>query len=200
MLEAISPGFPLIQCCEYNEELQYPYVSIDDYESAFNAVSYLSLIGKKRIAFFNSSTRYQYGKNRERGYIDALEKHGLTVDKNLIYHLNILNANVAYSAALNLFSLEDRPDAIFAVSDIYAIGAVRAAKKLNLNMPKDVAIIGFDNIEASTIIDPPLSTVNQPQYEISCSACSTLLGIIRENPPLSKGLKLKCELVVRNTT
>ena len=99
-----------------------------------------------------------------------------------------------------MLSSENPPDAIFAVSDIYAIAAIRAAKKLGLRVPQDVAIIGFDNVDMALMCDPPLTTVSQPRYEIGSTACTTLIGMIKKRPPLSNGLLLASELVVRSST
>lgn len=202
MLHGIDPALPVVQCCEYDEELPYPYVAIDDYTAAYNAVSYLGTTGRRRIAFFNSSTRYLYGKKREEGYLEALRNLNLPIEKALIYHLNIIDLHVAYSAALKILSLppDVRPDAIFAVSDIYAIAVTRAARKLGLSIPRDIAVIGFDNIEIAAMNEPPITTVSQPRYEIGVAAANTLFGIVKQRPPMSRELLLGSELVVRGST
>ena len=200
LLSMVDPSLPVVQCCEYDDSLPYPYVAIDDYHAAYNAVSYLGSIRRKRVAFLNSTTRSLYGKKREAGYKDALHTLGIPVEENLIYHLNSIDLNVAFSACLKLLSSENPPDAIFTVSDIYAIAAIRAAKKLGLRVPQDVAVIGFDNVDMALMCDPPLTTVSQPRYEIGSTACTTLLGMIKKRPPLSNGLLLSSELVVRSST
>lgn len=196
----IDPQVPVVQCCEYDEELPYPYVAIDDYQAAYNAVSYLGGIGRKRIAFLNSTSHSQYGRKREQGYRDAMRDLGLPVNENQVYHLNLVDLNVAFSASLKMLSDKNCPDAIFTVSDIYAIAASRAARRLGLRVPQDVAIVGFDNIDMASMNEPPLTTVNQPRYEIGSTCCATLLGIIKKRPPMANGLLLESELVVRSST
>lgn len=200
LLEQASPDLPVVQCCEYDVTLPYPYVAIDDAQAAYNAVSYLTNIKRKKIAFLNFSWRSLYGKKREEGFRRAMEDNDLPIREDWIYHLNSIDFNVAFSAAQKLLSAEDRPDAIFSISDIYAIAVIRAARRLGLRVPEDVAIIGFDNIEISLMSDPPLTTVSQPRYEIGSAACSTLFGMIKKRPPLSRELLLESELIVRSST
>lgn len=200
LYSTLRPGQAVVQCCEYDESLPYPYVAIDDFRAAYNAVSYLATTGRKRIAFLNSSTRTLYGKKREAGYRQALEDLNLEMDPRHCYHLNAIEFNVAFSAALKMLSSENPPDAVFAVSDIYAVAAIRAARKLGMRVPGDVAVVGFDNIELAAVNEPPLTTVNMPRYEIGSTAATTLFGIIKKRPPLSSGMLLETELVVRGST
>lgn len=200
LLHEANPNLPIVQCCEYDVALPYPYVAIDDYQAAYNAVSYLLNIKRKKIALLNSTFRSLYGRKREEGYRGALRDHGYTPREDWIYHLSTIDFNVALSAAQKLLSSDDRPDAIFAISDIYAAAVIRAADRLGLHVPEDVAVVGFDNIDIAIMCDPPLTTVSQPRYEIGSAACSTLFGMIKKKSPLSKELLLESELIVRSST
>jgi len=200
LLAMVDPELSIVQCCEYDENLPYPYVSIDNYKAAYNAVTYLESTGRKRIALLNSTTHSLYGKKREEGYADAVRDLGLPLERDLVYHLNTIDLTVGYSAALSLLSQDNRPDAIFTVSDIYAVAVTRAARKLELSVPQDVAVVGFDNIEMAAMNEPPLTTIHQPRYEIGAVACNTLLGMIKKRPQMSKELLLESEIVVRSST
>ena len=196
----IDPDLPVVQCCEYDDTLPYPFVAIDDYKAAFNAVSYLYSTGRRRIALFNSTTLSLYGRKREQGYIDALATQGIALDVQLIYHLGTIDFHVAFSAAHELFTSNKRPDAIFAVSDVYAVATTRAAQRLGVRIPRDVAVVGFDDITLALMNDPPLTTVSQPRYDIGRTACTTLLNIIEKRQTPSSGIFLESELIVRGTT
>jgi LacI family repressor for deo operon, udp, cdd, tsx, nupC, and nupG len=141
-----------------------------------------------------------YGKKREKGYKDALIYYGLTPDESLIYHLITVNFDVAFSVVYKLLAGAGRPDAVFAVSDIYAIAVTRAAHDLNLQIPKDIAVMGFDNIPMAAMNEPPLTTVNIPRYDIGSMSASSLIRLINQRSPLSDGVILAADLVVRRST
>jgi DNA-binding LacI/PurR family transcriptional regulator len=200
LYDAINPSMPVVQCCEYDESLPYPYVGIDDYQAAYNAVSLLYHTGRRRIALLNSTNRSMYGKKRENGYRDALLHYGLTLDESLIYHLTTINFDVALSVTHRLLADSRRPDAIFTVSDIYAIAATRAAHDLNLRIPEDVAVMGFDNISMAAMNEPPLTTVNMPRYDIGSTSAASLMRLINQHSALSHGVILAADVVVRSST
>jgi DNA-binding LacI/PurR family transcriptional regulator len=200
LYDAVKPSLPVIQCCEYDESLPYPYVGIDDYQAAHNAVSLLYHTGRRRIAFLNSTQRSMYGKKRENGYKDALLHYGLILDESLIYHLTTINFDVALSVAYRLLTDAGRPDAVFAVSDIYAIAVTRAAHDLGLRIPEDIAVVGFDNISMAAMNEPPLTTVNMPRYDIGSTSAASLIRLISQQSALSKGVILAADVVVRGST
>jgi DNA-binding LacI/PurR family transcriptional regulator len=197
---SLDPRIPVVQCCEYDENFPYPYIGVDDYKAACNAVSYLYATGRRRIALLNATTNYMFAKKREEGYRDVLSSRGITPDERLIYHLNSNDFHVAFSAACRLLSEDDRPDAFFAVTDIYAVAATRAIHSLNFRIPQDVSVIGFDNLPMALMNEPPLTTVNMPRYEIGRIAAEALVGILQKKPPLSRKTLLEAELVIRNST
>ncbi len=200
LLKNISPDLPVVQCCEYDDRLPYPSVAIDDYSAAMNAVNYLASTGHQKIALFNSTCNSLYGSKRESGYRDALKRCGLLPEEKWIYHLEVIDFNIAYAAALKMFEEKDRPDAVFTVSDVYAAAVIRAAKKAGLAVPKDIAVIGFDNTEISLMIDPPLTTVSQPRYDIGSTACRILLNLIQGKTPASQKLLIETDLIIRSST
>ena len=129
-------------------------------------MNYLLSVGKKRIAFINSSKNYSYSPLREKGFRDALKASGNPVNDNWIIHLTDIDFNVAFSVATTLLSSCDKPDAIFCASDVYACAALKAAHTLHLSIPEDVAVMGFDNVNLTTMTVPTtISTVSQPTYQ-----------------------------------
>lgn len=200
VLQNARPGLAIVQCCEYNEDLDYPIVAVNDYGAARNVISYLFSTGRRKIALLNSMIQTQYGRQRERGYRDMLAELGLPVNEAHIFHLSSIDLTMAYGMALTLLSENDRPDAIFAATDVYAIAATRAARELGIRVPEDIAIVGFDNIEMAAMNEPPLTTVNQPKYEIGSTACSMLIEQIEEKPAMSpRKVLLNSELIVRGS-
>lgn len=200
LVASLDSNLPLVQCCEYDESLPYPYVSVDNVAAAYDAVSYLAQTGRKNIALLNTTTDSLFGRKRQEGYYKALQHLEIPIKEKFIYNLDFIDLNVAFSAATKLLSYPDRPDAVFATADIYAIAVSRAARRLGLEVPKDVAIIGFDNIELAVQNDPPITTVNQPMYEIGTVACNTLLSLIQKKTPLSKKMFIDTQLLVRGSS
>ncbi len=200
LTQFISPSLPVVQCCDYDDHLPYPAVAIDDYKAAKNAVNYLYSIGHRRIAFFNSTCDTVYGAKREEGYRDGLEQCSLPYTDDLVFHLDKTDYNIAFTMALKMFSSPNRPDAIFTVSDIYAAAVIHAAKTVGLDVPKDVAIIGFDNTDISVITNPPITTISQPLYAIGSTACHILVDLIQGKAVVSKKLLMQTDLIIRSST
>lgn len=198
--DSLRIKYPIVMCSQYNKDEDIPYVVVDDYNSAKNAVNYLLSVGKKRIAFINSSKNYSYSPLREKGFRDALKASGNPVNDNWIIHLTDIDFNVAFSVATTLLSSCDKPDAIFCASDVYACAALKAAHTLHLSIPEDVAVMGFDNVNLTTMTVPTISTVSQPTYQLGYQSCNLLVDQIEGNPVPNQKIVLATEIVVRSST
>lgn len=199
-LRSLPEHMPVVQCCEYNEKLSYPFVSIDNYSAAYHAVSHLINMGRTKLAFFNSSCQTLYGRKREEGFLDAMAGHGLTVCDSWMLHLDEVDYNLALAAAFSLFSKENYPDGVFAVSDVYASGIIKGARNVGLAVPEDVSVVGFDDTEIALMNEPPLTTIRQPRYKIGCLACNILLQLIRTGSTPSQRFWVESDLIVRGST
>lgn len=200
-LRQIRSIAPLVQCCEYNEEAAgYPYVSIDDFTAAETATGYLCNCGCNKIALINGPLSFKYAVKRQEGYLSALKKADISVPQNWIIQLPEINYQMAYAAICRLLNDEHRPNAFFVVSDIFAAAVIRAAKRFKLNVPKDIMVVGFDNIEFSTMTCPSITTVNQPRLQLGYTACEMLLEMMETPSSSPKSLVLDAELVIREST
>ncbi|HKM08015.1 MAG TPA: LacI family DNA-binding transcriptional regulator [Sphaerochaeta sp.] len=196
----LNASLPLVQCCECIPTANIPFVTIDDVAAARNAVSYLISLGKKRIAFINGPIEYKYAQDRLKGYLQALDAAHIEKDSDSIIQLQEISYDMAVSAAFQLLNSEKRPDAFFASSDVYAAAAIKAARRSSLRVPKDIAIVGFDNIELSSMCTPSITTVNQPKFQLGLLSCEMLIKTIsKEQIPISN-MYLDTELIVRETT
>lgn len=192
---------PIVQCCEYDNSINTPLLTVDNYQASRTAVEYLISRGKKRIGMMNSSLPARFSQERYRGYCDALTNAGLNPDPRYIYTLrNVSSYDVAFSVASNFLSLKDHPDAIFAVSDVCGVAIVNVANKLGISIPDDMAVIGFDNTYVSRLCSPELTTVSQQRVRMGNVAGELLLEHVFN--PLSENLKitLDTELIIRGTT
>ncbi len=199
-LDMIHSVVPLVQCCEYNESADYPYVSIDDYNAATNAAEYIVSCNCNKIAMINGPTSFKYAVKRQEGFLDALHRKEISVRPDWIVSLPEVNYQMAYSAVCRLLNNEVRPNAFFVISDVFAAAVIRAAKRFSLRIPEDIIVVGFDNIDVSIMTCPTITTVNQPSFQLGYSACELLLDSINQPNESTKSLILDTELIIRESS
>ena len=200
LLSMIPTGTPVVQCCEYNETLDMPLVSIDNYQAACSAAEHLLDIGRRNIAFFGGDTSSMYSSLREAGYRDTMARYGAAVREDWVVQLGGVDYSIALSASRQLFSQEERPDAVFAASDVIAAGVINGIRSCGLKVPEDVSVVGFDDVEVAQMGYPSITTVRQPRYKMGCTACSMLLQLIETGSVPSKNVMLPSELIVRDSS
>lgn len=188
---------PLVFFNRVCPELDTPQVIVDDYAGAFQAVEHLVQQGYRRIAHLAGPVSLLVSRLRMQGYLDALQKHGLPVDNELIIHYD-LTEEKARIYANYLLSLPQPPDAIFAINDPTAIEIILVAKSRGIKIPQELGIVGFSNDPISAIIEPPLTTVEQPVWEMGRQAARILLEQM-ENPRIET-YQLPTRLVVRGSS
>jgi LacI family transcriptional regulator, repressor for deo operon, udp, cdd, tsx, nupC, and nupG len=197
-LKKLAENYAIIQCSEYEEGSGIPYVTIDNEEASYRAVKHLVQIGHKKIALINSDEKYLYARQRKMGYKRALEENGIALKPEYIIptqHLGFENGQQAMKKILNL---EERPTAVFAVSDLLAIGALKEINASGLHVPSDIAVVGFDKIDFSNMTNPTLTTIAQPMHKMGTVAAKMLIDKI-------KGIEVESiildhELVIREST
>ncbi|MDO7851763.1 LacI family DNA-binding transcriptional regulator [Hymenobacter convexus] len=176
-------------------------VTTNDYESGYQATEHLLQAGCRTIAHLLISNNLSIGQFRQQGYLDALTAHGLTPDPDLVLNGVMDNEqNVALIREL----LQRRPDidGIFASVERLAISAYHVCKELGRRIPEDIKIIGFSNLEAASLLDPPLSTITQPAYDIGREAAKILIRAVEKKKDIlpSQSLVLNSELFQRRST
>ncbi len=166
------------------------HITVNNEEGTFMATKYLIEKGCKNIGFISSKIVNKLSNERLEGYKRALEEHGFAVDEDKIY-LENYNVESGYNGARYLLDKGDI-DGICCGNDMIAIGAIRSLKERGIRVPEDVKVIGFDNISISKYIEPPLTTIAQPIYEIGQESVKMLLSIIeKKDVNLTKVLDLK---------
>lgn len=200
VLEELNNYVPVVQCTEFEKDCDLPYVSIDDYAAARSVMELLLEKGRKRIALFNGPSQFKYAEERERGYKDALVQAGIAFDESLVTHQPIGEFELAVSNATRLLGCANPPDAVFAVSDVLAVAALRGAYRVGLRVPEDVAIVGFDDTFLSQICDPPLTTVRQRSSQMGSYACDALLALVEGRQLASRQILMDVDLLVREST
>jgi LacI family transcriptional regulator/LacI family repressor for deo operon, udp, cdd, tsx, nupC, and nupG len=194
-------GIPVVMFNRICEGLDVSKVLVDDHDGAYKGVAHLIQQGCKRIAHLAGPQNLQIGRERLRGYLDALRDHNLPVDEDLIVYYD-LSKESAQACARHLLDLPEPPDAIFAVNDPAAIQVILTAKSRGVCIPADLAVVGFSNEPTSALIQPALTTLAQPLDEIGKTAVQFLLHEIeQEEGPFTPELRvLKTELIVRESS
>ncbi len=183
------------------------YVTADNLTGGFEATQHLIDLGHRRIAFIGAGFESRSSLKRLQGYLKALEKHGIEIDERLITGRKepdvpgYSTEKIGYEAMKRLLSLPNRPTAIFARNDFTAIGAMSAIKEAALSIPKDIAIVGFDDIPLAVHMMPSLTTIRQPMRFLGRLAAEMLLRRISNDDPIEREERvLDCELIVREST
>ncbi|MDO1447603.1 LacI family DNA-binding transcriptional regulator [Rhodocytophaga aerolata] len=176
-------------------------VVVDDYDGAVAATEHLISIGRKRIAHFCGPQNLSISQERRRGYVDALKTHNLPVREELMLSCDF-NIASGMDAARQLLQVRPLPDAIFAVSDSVAFGAMKVLKEQGIRIPEDIAIAGYTDEPTASLVDPGLTTVAQPTFEIGQTAARLLFAQINRPSKESVCPKtvLKTRLIIRGST
>lgn len=176
-------------------------ILINNLLGAQQAVEYLIQQGHKRIAFIGGREDISTTQERLQGYTQALNKNDLPVDESLI-KIGSFKRDSGYFITNELLKLDDsnRPTAVFAANDLLALGVIQAVRESRLSIPKDVAVVGFDDIEFASLPEIQLTTVFQPKYDMGRLAFSTLIELIKGGGYASgRKILLDPVLVVRQT-
>jgi LacI family transcriptional regulator/LacI family repressor for deo operon, udp, cdd, tsx, nupC, and nupG len=198
--QLIDSGIPIVFYDRICTGVNASRVVVDDYLGAYNAVSYLIETGCRRIAFYGAPLQLEIAKNRFNGYKDALLKHGLLVDNEIIIICD--NRTDAEFITPRLMALDLPPDGYFAVNDDTAIGILYTIKHAGLRVPEDVSICGFTNGQRAIACDPMLTTVEQRGKRVGEEAAEILIDKVEGLSPIDKVEKrvVRTRLIIRGTT
>jgi len=160
-------------------------VRIDDFAGARTATSHLIDLGHQRIAYIGDRFGFQSDAGRFKGYRRQIEESGLVFLPKLVVYGDGGPAG-GLEAMSRLLSLGPPPTAVFCYNDRQALGAMRAVREHGLRVPKDISIVGFDDLFLSSYADPPLTTIRQPKHEMGCQAMEILLELVAGGKPSSR--------------
>jgi DNA-binding LacI/PurR family transcriptional regulator len=195
----LDKGIPLVFFDRICEDIAASQVCTDNYEVAFEGTEHLIEQGCQRIAFVSGPPHLFNSSNRLRGYIDALQKHNLPVKESYILHSHYRSDKVEEYTRY-LINLPQRPDAIFAINDYAAIEMMHVMKKSGLSIPRDIAILGFNNENMCRFVDPSLSSIDHPAHDMGAAAAEILINHIRHHDLKPEKRIIKSKLVIREST
>lgn len=198
----ITKGVPIVFFDRVYDTPHASKILVDDFTGAKEATLHLIEQGCKRIAHIEGPPNLDISKQRLEGYKEALQENNIPYNKELVAICPSGTIEEGKTATEKLLSLKNPPDAIFATNDPAALGAMQAIKARGLNMPKDVAIVGFSNWFFSSLMDPPLSSVDQPGFEMGQEAAKLLIRQIekqdKDDEEIAPETKiLKTQLIIR---
>jgi LacI family xylobiose transport system transcriptional regulator len=178
---------------------ELPAIGSANWSGGLAATHHLLELGHRRIGVIGGPARVWCSRARIDGYRAALENAGIDLDPDLIRHGDF-HVEGGYEQGLVLLRLQDRPTAIFAGSDLQALGLYRAARELGLRIPEDLSVVGYDDLPVAGWIGPPLTTIRQPLIDMADQATRLVLSLARGERPPSTRIDLATSLVVRKST
>jgi LacI family transcriptional regulator len=193
---------PLILFDKVSSKIPCTQIVTNEEEASYNAIEHLINIGKQRIAIIKEFENSYNSERRYQGYLRALREHQIDIDEKLILSVDDISMKQGKRLASQLISMKNRPDAIFCITDSAAIGVMQTLKKFNVKIPQEIAVVGFSNSIHATIIEPNLTTIDQPGKRIGQIAVQQLVNEIEEPKDLmtSKSIEINTNLIIRDST
>jgi DNA-binding LacI/PurR family transcriptional regulator len=195
----IKNEIPLVFFDRVCEELNVPTVTVDGAEAVKTIVRHFHDNGCKRIAYISGPKILNIAKNRKSGYLQGLKECGLEFHPELLVECN-LSADEATIATQKLLSLRQKPDAIFGINDTIAFAAMKEVKKQGLKIPEDIALAGFTDEFHSTVVDPALTSVTHPTFQMGQEAARLFFKWVEKGSSFTERIVLPTELVIRNSS
>lgn len=201
----ISKGVPIVFFDRMYNNPNTSKVIVDDYEGAKEAVLHLIDQGCRRIAHLQSAPNLIISEDRLRGYRDALAERKIEFKENLIFDCVAGTLEEGKKVTKKILAMSTPPDAIFANNDPLAMGAMMAIKEKGLKIPQDVAVVGFSNWFFGELMEPSLTSVDQPGFEMGQEAARLLIRQIELKEKEQEDYKpetkvLKTRLIIRNSS
>jgi LacI family repressor for deo operon, udp, cdd, tsx, nupC, and nupG len=200
-LPSIGDEIPLVLSSDDIPNTDYPIVMTDNRESARFATLHLIGLGHTKIAYLSGKRFGNLISERETGFFKAMNENELRVRKDWLFDGDFTLAS-GVAAARKMINLDEMPTGVFCANDDMALGLISELLKFGIECPRDISVVGFDDIQMSRHYTPSLTTVRQPRAELGRTAAATLLNMIELGaiPASARRTVLRNELVVRNST
>lgn len=199
--KVVEEGVPMVFFDRLVEGMNAPSVIVDDYQGAYDAVEHLIQQGCKDIAHLAGPGNLIIGRKRIEGYTSALEDNEMPIKKDFIVECRNGTQEEAEQAMDQLLASGKKIDGVFANNDMAALGALKSIKKAGLKIPEDIAVIGYSDWQFCSLVNPSLSSVSQPGYEMGKEACKLIFKEINKTNTEKSTIKiLDTEVVVRESS
>lgn len=200
IIKTYNSGLPLVVVDRCFPETGLPFIISNNYQGGIDAVNYLISMGHRKIACIQGIPNSGPSIERVRGYKDAFLNNGISVDNSLIVGNDYSTEN-GYRQMRILFSIEDPPTAVFALSNLIGLGVIKAANEMGLKIPDDISLISFDEQPYSAFLGTPMTTIDQKKSEMGQLAVDVLLRYITNKEYRKKvvNMTLKTNLIIRDS-
>ena len=195
----IRNEIPLVFFDRVCDTLNVPSVTVDGIEAVKSIIRHFHQNGCRRIAYISGPGHLNISRNRKEGYLLGLEECGIPFDPELLAECN-LSAADATEATRQLLRIHPHPDAIFGINDTIAFAAMKEIKRQGLKIPGDIALIGFTDEFHSTVVDPTLTSVTHPTFQMGQQAARLFFQRIEKGSGFQKKIILDTHLVIRESS
>lgn len=197
-LRAAAADLPLVLLDRSIRGLGVDSVTVDNLGGARSAVEHLLGHGHRRIGLVSDAPEISSSAERIEGYRAALTDAGVEVDEHLI-SIGGPTRTDGYAAARRLLDAPERPTALFTANNLMTVGAMLALHDLGLTVPRDISIVAFDDLEWTTLVDPPLTVVSQPATQLGEQAARRVLARLDGGGGRPRRIRLDTTLIVRSS-
>lgn len=197
----LKKNIPVIFFDRVMEDENYTNIIIENKKAAYEATTHLIEQGCKKIVHITASSKQNVYNNRLDGYKQALADHGLKFDKKNVIATN-LSLEAGEAAAELILQMKSLPDAVFVANDNCAVGCMIALKNAGIQIPGDIAFVGFNNDAVSKVIEPNLTTINYPGYQMGEVAAQHLIHHLNgtSNIQTTNTIILRSEFIIRESS
>ena len=195
----IQTNIPVVVIDNYYETQNINCVTINNEQGVFYAVSHLADMGHKEIGYIHSTVGVQNFSERYHGFLRAMEKYSFAISPGNIICLDSDTRHMQANLKSRFEQLQRFPTAFLADNDIVAIHAINAFKEINMNVPENISIIGFDDMPLSEMMAPPLSTVHVDKKQLGSMAVKRLFEIIQDSASQPCKIEVGTRLIVRSS-
>lgn len=202
--ELHQKGMPIVFFDRIVSEIDTHKVIADNFKGAYEATTHLIKSGYKQIATVSNPALLSITKERLAGYKAALQDHDIAFNEKLVKYCQ--HGGMIFSEVENvvneLFNLKQKPDAIFALADKLTTNCLRILRSRGIKVPGDIGLLGFSNTDLTELLDPPLTVIRQPAFEMGEIATNLLLQLIESKRPVTEfeTKVLSTDLLIRNST
>jgi DNA-binding LacI/PurR family transcriptional regulator len=197
--QLMSSNVPLVFINKFLDKKKQYAVGVDNFQSVHLAVEHLAKLGHKRIGYLKGGMTSVDGVERYLAFQEAMQKLGLVIDERYVGVANF-NDDQAYHEMKRILLQRTPPTAVYCANDLMCIGAIRAIKEQGLSVPDDIAVAGFDDLEAGRYVETPLTTIRPPTEYVGFRAFELLMDMLQKPNQEPRQIKLPSELIVRAST
>ncbi|KLU59765.1 catabolite control protein A [Peptococcaceae bacterium CEB3] len=197
-LESLMERFPIVFLDRCGEGIKTSVVKVENERGAYELTKHLLEHGYREVAYVGDSEGLSTARERFAGFAKALKEEGVNLSPELVKTGN-KTAQDAYSATRGLLRCLPRPQAVFAGNNLMVQGALRALNHAGLEVPRDIALVGFDDFEMADTLRPRLTVVSQPAYEMGRQAANILFGQVENVSREAKEVVFPVELIIRES-